>query len=144
MICAFQKSNLLFLVFYHFLFEARGSGYLSLIILEMKLLLLQVHRACVEREIISLLDHPFLPTLYTSFQVCYLSLCHDPFSNSWKLYAICVGILLCLLISSQCQSLFFQLKIIKESNGIQRIQGIKYPFLQDIKSKQSRIKVAHE
>ena len=29
----------------------------------------QVHRACIEREIISLLDHPFLPTLYTSFQV---------------------------------------------------------------------------
>ncbi|KAK9987502.1 hypothetical protein SO802_027741 [Lithocarpus litseifolius] len=28
----------------------------------------QVHRACIEREIISLLDHPFLPTLYTSFQ----------------------------------------------------------------------------
>ncbi|XP_058073309.1 phototropin-2-like isoform X2 [Magnolia sinica] len=28
----------------------------------------KVHRACVEREIISLLDHPFLPTLYTSFQ----------------------------------------------------------------------------
>lgn len=30
---------------------------------------MQVHRACIEREIISLLDHPFLPTLYTSFQV---------------------------------------------------------------------------
>nr|AML79336.1 putative LOV domain-containing protein [Galphimia gracilis] len=28
----------------------------------------KVHRACTEREIISLLDHPFLPTLYTSFQ----------------------------------------------------------------------------
>ncbi|KAK9109590.1 hypothetical protein Sjap_017650 [Stephania japonica] len=28
----------------------------------------KVHRACVEREIISLLDHPFLPTLYSSFQ----------------------------------------------------------------------------
>ncbi|XP_031489136.1 phototropin-2-like isoform X1 [Nymphaea colorata] len=28
----------------------------------------KVHRACVEREIISMLDHPFLPTLYTSFQ----------------------------------------------------------------------------
>nr|AML77344.1 putative LOV domain-containing protein [Trigastrotheca pentaphylla] len=28
----------------------------------------KVHRACVEREIISLLDHPFLPTLYASFQ----------------------------------------------------------------------------
>ena len=29
----------------------------------------QVHRACMEREIISMLDHPFLPTLYSSFQV---------------------------------------------------------------------------
>ncbi|PIA26320.1 hypothetical protein AQUCO_09500053v1 [Aquilegia coerulea] len=28
----------------------------------------KVHRACIEREIISLLDHPFLPTLYASFQ----------------------------------------------------------------------------
>ncbi|XP_043709522.1 phototropin-2-like isoform X2 [Telopea speciosissima] len=28
----------------------------------------KVHRACIEREIVSLLDHPFLPTLYTSFQ----------------------------------------------------------------------------
>ncbi|XP_043714196.1 phototropin-2-like isoform X2 [Telopea speciosissima] len=28
----------------------------------------KVHRACLEREIVSLLDHPFLPTLYTSFQ----------------------------------------------------------------------------
>nr|AML77130.1 putative LOV domain-containing protein [Stylidium adnatum] len=28
----------------------------------------KVHRACIERDIISLLDHPFLPTLYTSFQ----------------------------------------------------------------------------
>ncbi|XP_042036895.1 phototropin-2-like isoform X2 [Salvia splendens] len=28
----------------------------------------KVHRACIEREIISLLDHPFLPTLYCSFQ----------------------------------------------------------------------------
>nr|AML78446.1 putative LOV domain-containing protein [Hakea prostrata] len=28
----------------------------------------KVHRACSEREIASLLDHPFLPTLYTSFQ----------------------------------------------------------------------------
>lgn len=28
----------------------------------------KVHRACIEREIYSLLDHPFLPTLYTSFE----------------------------------------------------------------------------
>ncbi|XP_077216359.1 phototropin 2 isoform X2 [Tasmannia lanceolata] len=28
----------------------------------------KVHRACIEREIVSLMDHPFLPTLYSSFQ----------------------------------------------------------------------------
>nr|AML77112.1 putative LOV domain-containing protein [Nepeta cataria] len=28
----------------------------------------KVHRACIEREIISTLDHPFLPALYCSFQ----------------------------------------------------------------------------
>ncbi|XP_022140478.1 phototropin-2 isoform X2 [Momordica charantia] len=28
----------------------------------------KVHRACMERQIIALLDHPFLPTLYTSFE----------------------------------------------------------------------------
>nr|AML77202.1 putative LOV domain-containing protein [Digitalis purpurea] len=28
----------------------------------------KVHRACVEREILDLLDHPFLPALYASFQ----------------------------------------------------------------------------
>nr|AML77185.1 putative LOV domain-containing protein [Allium sativum] len=28
----------------------------------------KVHRACIEREVYSLLDHPFLPTLYTSFE----------------------------------------------------------------------------
>ncbi|CAL9758382.1 unnamed protein product [Musa acuminata subsp. burmannicoides] len=28
----------------------------------------KVHRACAEREILNILDHPFLPTLYASFQ----------------------------------------------------------------------------
>ncbi|CAN8253145.1 unnamed protein product [Cochlearia groenlandica] len=41
----------------------------------------KAHRACIEREIISLLDHPFLPTLYASFQtsthVCLITdFCH--------------------------------------------------------------------
>jgi hypothetical protein len=31
--------------------------------------LLQVHRACAERQILELMDHPFLPTLYASFEV---------------------------------------------------------------------------
>jgi hypothetical protein len=30
--------------------------------------LLQVHRAITERDILAALDHPFLPTLYASFQ----------------------------------------------------------------------------
>jgi serine/threonine protein kinase len=29
----------------------------------------KVHRACAERQILDRLDHPFLPTLYASFQV---------------------------------------------------------------------------
>lgn len=29
----------------------------------------KVHRACAEREILDMLDHPFLPALYASFQV---------------------------------------------------------------------------
>ena len=29
----------------------------------------KVHRACMEREIISMLDHPSLPMLYSPFQV---------------------------------------------------------------------------
>ncbi|KAG7035020.1 Phototropin-2 [Cucurbita argyrosperma subsp. argyrosperma] len=37
----------------------------------------KVHRACIERQIVALLDHPFLPTLYTSFEtpthVCLIS-----------------------------------------------------------------------
>lgn len=36
---------------------------------------MQAHRACIEREIISLLDHPFLPTLYASFQVDVFLFC---------------------------------------------------------------------
>ena len=32
----------------------------------------KVHRACAERQILDLMDHPFLPTLYTSFQVYFL------------------------------------------------------------------------
>ncbi|KAL8456343.1 hypothetical protein ACS0TY_034529 [Phlomoides rotata] len=32
---------------------------------------LLVHRACAEREILDMLDHPFLPALYTSIQIHY-------------------------------------------------------------------------
>lgn len=48
----------------------------------------KVHRACIEREIISLLDHPFLPTLYTSFQttthVCLIT----DFCGGGELFAL--------------------------------------------------------
>lgn len=53
------------------LVELTGTGHLFAMKAMDKSVLLnrnKVHRACIEREIISLLDHPFLPTLYTSFQ----------------------------------------------------------------------------
>ena len=37
------------------------------------LLSTQVHRASAERQILELMDHPFLPTLYASFQVLILT-----------------------------------------------------------------------
>nr|AML77973.1 putative LOV domain-containing protein [Mammea americana] len=53
------------------LVELQGTGQLYAMKAMEKSVMLnrnKVHRACIEREIISLLDHPFLPTLYTSFQ----------------------------------------------------------------------------
>ncbi|XP_028758530.1 phototropin-2 isoform X1 [Neltuma alba] len=53
------------------LVELQGAGELYAMKAMEKSVLLdrnKVHRACIEREIISLLDHPFLPSLYTSFQ----------------------------------------------------------------------------
>nr|AML76571.1 putative LOV domain-containing protein [Posidonia australis] len=53
------------------LVELQGSGELYAMKAMDKSLMLnhnKVHRACMERAIISLLDHPFLPTLYASFQ----------------------------------------------------------------------------
>ncbi|KAJ9183295.1 hypothetical protein P3X46_007170 [Hevea brasiliensis] len=53
------------------LVELKGSGQLYAMKAMEKSMMLhrnKVHRACIEREIISLLDHPFLLTLYASFQ----------------------------------------------------------------------------
>nr|AML76626.1 putative LOV domain-containing protein [Ochna serrulata] len=53
------------------LVELKGTGELYAMKAMEKSIMLnrnKVHRACIEREIISLLDHPFLPTLYSSFQ----------------------------------------------------------------------------
>ncbi|CBI37708.3 unnamed protein product, partial [Vitis vinifera] len=53
------------------LVELKGSGELYAMKAMDKSVMLnrnKVHRACMEREIISMLDHPFLPTLYSSFQ----------------------------------------------------------------------------
>ncbi|KAK4754650.1 hypothetical protein SAY87_002754 [Trapa incisa] len=53
------------------LVELVGSGVLFAMKAMEKSMMLnrnKVHRACMEREIISQLDHPFLPTLYASFQ----------------------------------------------------------------------------
>ncbi|KAL5856313.1 hypothetical protein ACOSQ4_006115 [Xanthoceras sorbifolium] len=53
------------------LVELQGSGELYAMKAMEKSVMLnrnKVHRACIEREIMSLLDHPFLPTLYASFE----------------------------------------------------------------------------
>nr|AML77639.1 putative LOV domain-containing protein [Portulaca umbraticola] len=53
------------------LVELKGTGELFAMKAMDKSVMLnrnKVHRACIEREIISMLDHPFLPTLYASFQ----------------------------------------------------------------------------
>ncbi|KAJ6403278.1 hypothetical protein OIU84_015235 [Salix udensis] len=53
------------------LVELQGAGELYAMKAMEKSMMLnrnKVHRACIEREIISHLDHPFLPTLYSSFQ----------------------------------------------------------------------------
>nr|AML76934.1 putative LOV domain-containing protein [Ehretia acuminata] len=53
------------------LVELKGAGQLFAMKAMDKSIMLnrnKVHRACIEREIISALDHPFLPTLYASFQ----------------------------------------------------------------------------
>nr|AML78601.1 putative LOV domain-containing protein [Vittaria lineata] len=53
------------------LVELRGSGELFAIKAMEKSVMLnrnKVHRACAEREILAVLDHPFLPALYASFQ----------------------------------------------------------------------------
>ncbi|XP_019056226.1 PREDICTED: phototropin-2 isoform X2 [Tarenaya hassleriana] len=66
------------------LVELKGTGELFAMKAMEKTMMLnrnKAHRACIEREIISLLDHPFLPTLYASFQtsthVCLITdFCH--------------------------------------------------------------------
>nr|AML78970.1 putative LOV domain-containing protein [Gynandropsis gynandra] len=66
------------------LVELKGTGELYAMKAMEKTMMLnrnKAHRACIEREIISLLDHPFLPTLYASFQtsthVCLITdFCH--------------------------------------------------------------------
>ncbi|KAH9302910.1 hypothetical protein KI387_014493, partial [Taxus chinensis] len=53
------------------LVELRGAGELyAMKTMEKELMLNRnkVHRACMERQIIDMMDHPFLPTLYASFQ----------------------------------------------------------------------------
>nr|AML76645.1 putative LOV domain-containing protein [Pulvigera lyellii] len=53
------------------LVELRGTGLVFAMKAMDKAALMRrnkVHRACTERQILELLDHPFLPTLYASFQ----------------------------------------------------------------------------
>jgi serine/threonine protein kinase len=54
------------------LVELRGTGQVFAMKAMDKSVMLdrnKVHRACAERQILDLVDHPFLPTLYASFQV---------------------------------------------------------------------------
>nr|AML76648.1 putative LOV domain-containing protein [Lupinus polyphyllus] len=73
------------------LVELQGTGELYAMKAMEKSVMLnrnKVHRACIEREIISLLDHPFLPTLYTSFEtsthVCLIT----DFCQGGELFAL--------------------------------------------------------
>nr|AML79426.1 putative LOV domain-containing protein [Sciadopitys verticillata] len=53
------------------LVELRGTGELFAMKAMDKTMMLnrnKVHRTCMERQIIEMMDHPFLPTLYASFQ----------------------------------------------------------------------------
>nr|AML78078.1 putative LOV domain-containing protein [Begonia sp. BC-2016] len=73
------------------LVELEGSGELYAIKVMDKAVMLnrnKVHRACIEREIISYLDHPFLPTLYASFQTpTHVCLVTDVYAGG-ELYAL--------------------------------------------------------
>ncbi|KAM5562858.1 hypothetical protein ABKV19_017843 [Rosa sericea] len=73
------------------LVELRGTSILFAMKAMEKSIMLnrnKVHRACTEREIISQLDHPFLPTLYTSFEtsthVCLIT----DFCSGGELFAL--------------------------------------------------------
>ncbi|KAL5707341.1 non-specific serine/threonine protein kinase [Ranunculus cassubicifolius] len=48
----------------------------------------KVHRACIEREIISMLDHPFLPALYSSFQTATHVCLITDFCEGGELFAL--------------------------------------------------------
>nr|AML77171.1 putative LOV domain-containing protein [Sphaerozosma laeve] len=48
----------------------------------------KVHRACTEREILGLLDHPFLPTLYASFQTATHVCLITEFCSGGELYGV--------------------------------------------------------
>nr|AHZ63904.1 phototropin [Coleochaete scutata] len=48
----------------------------------------KVHRACTERQIISVLDHPFLPTLYASFQTATHVCLITDFCPGGELYSL--------------------------------------------------------
>lgn len=58
------------------LVELRGTGLVFAMKAMDKSVMMQrnkVHRARAERDILALMDHPFLPTLYATFQVDHLS-----------------------------------------------------------------------
>nr|AML79203.1 putative LOV domain-containing protein [Nepenthes alata] len=73
------------------LVELRGTSQLFAMKAMDKYLMLnrnKVHRACTEREIYSLLDHPFLPTLYASFQTSTHACLITDFFPGGELFAL--------------------------------------------------------
>jgi len=48
----------------------------------------KVHRARAERDILAIMDHPFLPTLYATFQVHFSP---SPFSLKFSLVEQCLN-----------------------------------------------------
>ncbi|GAV84797.1 Pkinase domain-containing protein/PAS_9 domain-containing protein [Cephalotus follicularis] len=72
------------------LVELKGTGELYAMKAMEKFRMLnrnKVHRACIEREIISQLDHPFVPTLYTSFQTATHVCLITDFCSGGELFA---------------------------------------------------------
>lgn len=71
----FEENSVLMLHLISKLFRTLATDFFYFVLGTLFCFAVQVHRACAEREILDMLDHPFLPALYASFQVRKLDLC---------------------------------------------------------------------